>query len=321
MKRRSLFLACTAALLAAPLAHAQSFPSKPIRLVVPFAAGGATDLIARQIGEQMAKTLGQPVVIDNRTGASGAIGTEFVAHSPPDGYTLQIGVTTTHGINPSLNPKLRYNPVSDFTPISLVATMPHVLVVGQGSPARSLADFVRLAKSSKPSMSFGSAGEGSPQHLAGEMLKSMLGFDAVHVPYKGGGPALVDLIGGQIQFVSSGLSEVAPFVASGKLRALAVASKSRVPGIDAPTFLELGYPFELTAWYAIFGPAGIPPEIAARLNEAIVKAVASPAVRTAFKNLEVTPVGSSSEELAAHVKSEMKRWSAAVKAAGIKPQN
>lgn len=320
MRRVLTLLACIAAFANTPIAHAQQFPTKPIELIVPFAPSGATDLVARQIAEQMAKSLGQSVIVTNRPGASGAIGSDFVARAAPDGYTLLLGVTTTHGINPILNPKLHYNPVSDFTPISLAATMPHVLLVNPKSTAHSLEEFIQLAKKSNPTMAFGSAGEGSPQHLAGEIMKSEFGFKAIHVPYKGGGPALVDLIGGQIQFMSSGLSEAIPFITSGRLRALAVASKNRIPGLDIPTFSELGHPLQLTAWYAFFGPAGMPPKVTSRLNKAIVDATKSAPVRTAFEKLHVTPVGSSSAELAAYVKSQLAQWAGAVKAAGIQPQ-
>ena len=296
------------------------YPVQPIRMVVPFAAGGATDVVARQIANDMSNTLGQPVIVDNRPGASGATGTEAVMRSAPDGYTLQIGVTTTHGINPALNPKLRYSAIKDFTPISLVATMPHVLVVSGDSPIHSLADFVRAAKAARPSFAFGSAGEGSPQHLAGEILKTMFGFDAIHVPYKGGGPALVDLMGGQTQFMSTGLSEVSSLLASGKVRGLAVASQRRIDGLDVPTFSELGRPFELTAWYAIFAPAKMQPELVTRINAAVVKATRSTELRDSFAKLNMTPVGSTPEELALYVAAESRRWSAAVQAAGIKPQ-
>ena len=299
---------------------AQNFPVRPIHLVVPFSAGGATDIIARQIGADMAKTLGQPVVIDNQTGASGAIGTEAVARAAADGYTLLLGVTTTHGINPALNPKLRYNPVSDFTPISLVATMPHMLVVGKSSPIRSLSDFVRAAKAAQPSFAYGSRGTGSPPHPGGGIVKNLLGFDAIHVPYRGGAPALVGLMGGEIQFMSTGVSEASSMIASGEVRALAVASQRRLDGLDVPTFAELGHPFELTAWYALFAPANLPRDVLARLSEAVVKATRSPDVQNSFAKLSVTPVGSTPEELAKLVASETRRWAAAVKAAGITPQ-
>ena len=316
--RRFLFpFAAVALLVISQGAQAQAFPNKPIRLVAPFSPGGALDLIARGIGQKLSEGMRQPVVVENRPGASGAIGSEAVAKSAPDGYTLLLGATTTHGINPALNPKLSYDPVKDFTPISLVATIPHILVVNPSVPAYSLQEFVQLARS-KPGMAFGSAGNGSPHHLAGEMLKMMAHIDVVHVPYKGSGPAMTDLIGGQLQFMSVELAAAEPYLKAGKLRALAIATAKRVPGVDLPTFAESGYPeFEVTAWYAIFGPAGMPDEIVSRLNAEIVKALAMPDLRDRLQKLGAAPVGSSAAELAAHVRAELARWTRVVKAAGI----
>ena len=316
--RRFLFpFAAVALLVISQGAQAQAFPNKPIRLVAPFSPGGALDLIARGIGQKLSEGMRQPVVVENRPGASGAIGSEAVAKSAPDGYTLLLGATTTHGINPALNPKLSYDPVKDFTPISLVATIPHILVVNPSVPAYSLQEFVQLARS-KPGMAFGSAGNGSPHHLAGEMLKMMAHIDVVHVPYKGSGPAMTDLIGGQLQFMSVELTAAEPYMKAGKLRALAIATAKRVPGVDLPTVAESGYPgFEVTAWYAIFGPAGMPDELVFRLNAEIVKALATPDLRDRLQNLGVTPVGSSAAELAAHVRAELARWTRVVKAAGV----
>jgi tripartite-type tricarboxylate transporter receptor subunit TctC len=319
--RKTLYsaLGAVAVAMAVPSA-AQSFPDKPIQLVVPFAPGGATDLIARRVASEMSQTLGQPVVVENKAGASGAIGSTQVAQSKPDGYTLLLGVTTTHGINPVINKRLNYNPVNDFTPISLIATMPMVLVVNADSPAKSLDDFKKLAKESKPPLAFGSAGEGSPQHLAGEMLKNQFDFEATHVPYKGGNPALNDLVGGQIQFVIAQLAEAKPFVDGGRLRAIAVAAQDRIPGFDVPTFAELGKPFKVTAWYAMFAPANLPADVTKKINAAVVKAANAPEVQATFKKLEVNSVGSSSEELSAHIKNELEFWTQAVKTAGVEIQ-
>lgn len=300
-------------------ALAQSFPSKPLRLIAPFAPGGSLDLIARGIAQKMSESVGQPVVVENRAGASGAIGSEAVAKSAPDGYTMLLGATTTHGVNPALNPNLPYDPVKDFTPISLVATIPHVIVAHPSLHVATIGELVRLAKS-RPGMAFGSAGTGSPHHLAGEMLKSMAGFDAVHVPYKGSGPALADLVSGQLQFMSVEWTIAEPHVKAGKLAVLGIATAKRVPGIDVPTVIEQGYPgFEVTAWYAIFGPAGMPESVLTRLNAEIVKSLQTPDLRERFAKLGVTPVGSSPAELGAHVRAELARWSQVVKAAGIKP--
>lgn len=307
-------------LLVAQGVSAQSFPTKPVRLIAPFAAGGALDLIARGLGAKLSESLGQPVVVENRAGASGAIGSEAVARSAPDGYTLLLGATTTHGVNPALNPKgVPYDPVKDFTPVSLVATIPHVLVTNTQLPVNSVQDLVRLGKSR--SLNYGSAGNGSPHHLAAELFKSMSGIDAVHVPYKGSGPALADLMSGNLQFISVEYTAAEPHVKSGKLRALATATAQRVPGVDLPTVAEAGYPgFEVTSWYAIFGPAGMPQEITAKLSAEIHKAVTETDLRDRLKGLGTTPIGSTPQVLAAHVRSELERWTRVVRTAGIKPE-
>lgn len=317
MKR---FFAFLALVLTAPLAAAQAFPTKPLRLIAPFAPGGALDLIARGVGAKLSDSLGQPVVVENRAGASGAIGSEAVARAAPDGYTLLLGATTTHGINPAFNPKsLPYDAVKDFTPVSLVATIPHALVVNAKSPIHSAQDLVKAGKSR--SLNYGSAGNGSPHHLAAELFKSLTGIQAVHVPYKGSGPALADLMAGNLDFVSVEYTAAEPHVKSGKLRALATATRERVPGIDLPTVGEAGYSgFEVTSWYAIFGPAGIPPAVTQKLSAEIHKAVTQTDLRDRLKGLGTTPIGSTPEELAAFQRSDIERWTRVVKTAGLKPE-
>jgi len=298
----------------------QSFPSKPIRLIAPFAPGGALDLIARGVGAKLSESVGQPVVVENRAGASGAIGSEAVARSAPDGYTILLGATTTHGINPAFNPKsLPYDAVKDFTPISLVATIPHALVVNPRLPVDSVQDLVRLGRT-RP-LNYGSAGNGSPHHLAAELFKSLTGIEAVHVPYKGSGPALADLMGGNLDFVSVEYTAAEPHVKSGKLKALATATARRVPGIDLPTVAEAGYPgFEVTSWYAIFGPAGMPVEVTGKLSSEIHKAVTGTDLRERLKGLGTTPIGSTPEELAAYQHSDIERWTKVVRTANIRPE-
>jgi tripartite-type tricarboxylate transporter receptor subunit TctC len=307
-------------LVAAQAAFAQSFPSKPIRLIAPFAPGGALDLIARGLGAKLSESTGQPVIVENRAGASGAIGSDAVARSAPDGYTILLGATTTHGINPAFNPKsLPYDAVKDFTPISLVATIPHALIVNPRLGVNSVQDLVRLGKSR--SLNFGSAGNGSPHHLAAELFKSLTGIDAVHVPYKGSGPALADLMAGSLDFISVEYTAAEPHVKGGKLKALATATAQRVPGIDLPTVVEAGYPgFEVTSWYAIFGPAGIPAEVTRKLSGEIHKAVTETDLRDRLKGLGTTPIGSTPGELAAYQRDDIERWTRVVKAAGIKPE-
>ena len=314
---RALFLA---ALCIANAAFAQPYPSKPIRLIAPFAPGGALDLIARGVGAKLADSLGQPVVVENKAGASGAIGSELVAKSPPDGYTLLLGATTTHGINPAFNPQsLPYDAVKDFTPVSLVATIPHALVVNAKSPVNSVQDLVRLGKTR--SLNYGSAGNGSPHHLAAELFKSLTGIEAVHVPYKGSGPALADLMAGNLDFVSVEYTAAEPHIKNGKLKALALATRSREPGIDLPTVAEAGYAgFEVISWYAIFGPAGMPPEVTNKLAAEIHKGVTETDLRDRLKGLGTTPIGSSSEELAAFQRADIERWTRVVKTAHLKPE-
>jgi tripartite-type tricarboxylate transporter receptor subunit TctC len=320
MRTLKFFFTLLASLALVTGAFAQGFPNKPIRLIAPFAPGGALDLIARGVGGKLSERIGQPVVVENRAGASGAIGSEAVARSAPDGYTLLLGATTTHGINPALNPKLSYDPIRDFTPISLVATIPHALVTYPGLGVNSVQELVQLAKSGKP-LNYGSAGNGSPHHLAAELFKSMAGIEATHVPYKGSGPALADLMGGQIQFISVEYTAAEPYIKSGKLKGLALAAAQRVPGIDLPTVAEAGYPgFQVTSWYAIFGPAGLPDAVTAKLSQEIAAAVKSPDLSERLKGLGTTPVGSTPAELAAHVKSEVARWTQVVKTSNIKAE-
>ena len=307
-------------LFAAQAAFAQSFPSKPIRLIAPFAPGGALDLIARGLGAKLAESTGQPVIVENRAGASGAIGSDAVARSAPDGYTILLGATTTHGINPAFNPKsLPYDAVKDFTPISLVATIPHSLIVNPKLPVSSVQDLVRLGKSR--SLNYGSAGNGSPHHLAAELFKSLTGIQAVHIPYKGSGPALADLMAGNIDFISVEYTAAEPHIKGGKLKAIATATAQRVPGIDLPTVAEAGYPgFEVTSWYAIFGPAGIPAEVTRKLSGEIHKAVTQTDLSERLKGLGTTPIGSTPEALTAFQKNDIARWTKVVQTAGIRPE-
>lgn len=317
MKRVFLFFLT---IVFAPLSFGQAFPSKPIHLIAPFAPGGALDLIARGVGAKLTESLGQPVVVENRAGASGAIGSEVVARSAPDGYTILLGATTTHGINPAFNPKsLPYDAVKDFTPVSLVATIPHALVVNAKSPVNSVQDLVQLGK--QRSLNYGSAGNGSPHHLAAELFKSLTGIQAVHVPYKGSGPALADLMAGNLDFVSVEYTAAEPHIKSGKLKALALATKERVPGIDLPTVAEAGYPgFVVTSWYAIFGPAGMPKPVTEKLSAAIHKAVTETDLRDRLKGLGTTPIGSTPDELADFQRKDIALWTRVVKTAGITPE-
>jgi tripartite-type tricarboxylate transporter receptor subunit TctC len=299
---------------------AQTYPNKPITLVAPFSAGGALDLIARAVAQKLSEEWGQPVMVDNKAGAAGIIGTQHVARSAPDGYTLLLGATTTHGINPSLYQKLPYDAVKDFAPVSLVATIPHILVVNPSLPVNTLGDFIKYAKT-KPGLAFGSAGIGSPHHLAGEMLKTQAQLDLQHIPYKGSAPAMVGVMSGELSFMSVEITAAMPHIKSGKLKPIAVAASQRIPGIDLPTFAEAGLPgFEVTAWYAIFAPQGTPKDVIAKLNSGIAKAVTMKDVKEKFASLGAVPVGGTPEALGAYVKAEIGRWAGAVKSSGAKAE-
>jgi|HigsolmetaGSP12D_1036236.scaffolds.fasta_scaffold00089_10 Uncharacterized protein conserved in bacteria len=299
---------------------AQPYPARELRLVVPFATGGAVDTLARAVGQKLAESLGRPVIIDNRAGAAGAIGSEAVARAPADGYTLLMGSTTTISINPSLKLDLPYSPTRDFAPISLVAFVPHVLVVNPEVPADSIQDFISYAKSRPVPMGFASAGAGSPHHLAGEIFKSMTGVEMLHVPYKGTGPGLVDLMSGQVQFMSVEMVAALPQVRAGKVKALGVATGVRSEvAPELRTVAEAGLPgFEITSWYGLFAPAGTPPDIVALLAEHVDRALHTPQLRASLEKMGATPGGGTPKDFAAHIARENAKWAKAVAEAGVK---
>ena len=316
--RRTILCALLATAPAASFAQ-PAFPSKTIRLIAPFAPGGALDLTARVVGQVITEQLGQPVIVDNRAGAAGAIGSEQVARAAPDGYTLLLGATTTHGINPVLQ-QLSYDPIKDFTPVSLVVTIPHVRVVNPTLPVNTLPDLIKYARS-KPGLTYGSAGTGSPHHLAGEMLKIATGIDITHVPYKGSAPAMSDVIAGQVQFMSIELTAAVSQLKAGKLRAIAIATAKRVPGVDLPTVGESGVPgFEVTAWYAVYAPARTSRNVVDTLSKAIARGLGSGEAREKLASLNAVTVGSTPEELTVHMRSELARWSKVIKTAGVKAE-
>lgn len=311
-----------AALLAvlSGFAQAQSWPSKPIRLLVPFAPGGSSSIVARAVGAEMEKGLGQPIVIDNRPGGGGNVAMQELARAEPDGYTLIIGHLGTLAVNPFMFEKLPFDTNADFAAVSLLVKVPNILVVHADVPAKDLREFVALVKQQPGKLFYGSAGNGSSGHLVFEYLKLLSGMDIVHVPYKGTGPNLLDLIAGRTQATSAGTPPLLPHVKAGKLRAIAVAGAKRLQVLpDVGTVAEQGYPgFEATQWYGINAPAKTPAAIIRRLSEEAAKAVKQPAVLERFAADDAEGVGSTPQEYTAFIAAEQARWSDVVKKAGIK---
>ncbi|MBI2224076.1 MAG: tripartite tricarboxylate transporter substrate binding protein [Betaproteobacteria bacterium] len=299
---------------------AQSYPSKPIRLIVPFAPGGGVDLIGRIIAQKLQEAWGQPVIVDNRGGGGGNIGTDMVAKSPPDGHTLLMGYVGNLAINPFLFRKLPYDPVKDFSPISLAATAPNLLVAHPSVPASTVKDLVTLAKTKPGSLSYASAGNGTVGHMVAELFKSVTGIGIVHIPYKGNGPAVTDLLGGQVQLMFAAPGAVIPFVEAKKLKALAVASNQRLPELsDTATFAEAGYPgVEASGWYGVLTSAGTPRNIISALNKEIVRIMQLPDVKERLAVHGYKAVTSSPEEFAQLIKSDLIKWQKVVKASGAK---
>ena len=320
------FCSLLAAMAVAAVAHpalaadAAAFPSKPVRLIVPFTPGGSTDILARAIGQKLSESWRQPVVIENRPGAGGAIGMELAAKAPADGTTMVMGHIGTLAANPALYRSLSYDPVRDFAPVTLVAMVPNVLVVGPAVPSRSVAEFVALAKSKPGKLDYGSGGNGSAAHLAMEYFKLKAGVDLQHVPYKGTAPALTDLLGGQIAVILTGLPPVLQHVRSGKLRILGVASAQRLKGFpDIPTIAESGVPgYEATQWYGLLAPAATPKDIVAKLNSDAVKALKDPSVAERLAGEGAEPVGDTPEQFGAFIRSEIELWGKVIRATGAK---
>ncbi|HZP88158.1 MAG TPA: tripartite tricarboxylate transporter substrate binding protein [Burkholderiales bacterium] len=299
-------------------ASAQGYPSKPIRLIVPFSAGGTADTIARIIAKHLSSDLGQSVVVDNRTGANGIVGTEIVAKSPPDGYTLLLA-PSGHAINNSLNSNVPYDPVKDFETITLIGTVPMVVTVNPNVPVKSIADLIALAKSKPGGLSFGSRGPGSSNQLAVELFDTMAGIKMVHVPYRGDAPGIIDLLGGQIQLIFLNIPAALPLVNTGKARAIGITSRTRSPLLpDVPTVAETVPGYEAGSWHGIFAPAGTPKPIIQLLSTKLRKILMSPEVHDVLARDGVNVVASTPEEFAAFLKSEIDKWAGIIKAANVK---
>ena len=304
----------------APVANAEVWPAKPIKWIVPFAPGGTTDILARTISEKLSQALGQPVIIENKPGAGGGVGADFTAKAPPDGYTIMGGTISTHAINASLYKSLPYDPVKDFAPITLIARVPNMLVVNPDVPAKNVAELIALMKANPAKYTFASAGNGTSQHLSGELFKAMAGVDMQHIPYKGSPPALQDVVGGQVTMTFDNITTAWPLAKAGKLRALAVTTAKRSTiAPDVPTLAESGLAgYEVGSWQGAFAPAGTPSEIVKRLNAEMVKIINMPDVREKLVGLGAEPVANTPEEFGALVKTEVAKWADIVKKSGAK---
>jgi tripartite-type tricarboxylate transporter receptor subunit TctC len=318
----ALAILTTVGLVSGASAHAQNaYPQKPIKIIVPVAAGGGTDFVARVVGQKLGEALSTPVIIENKPGGGGNVGVDIAAKSEPDGYTLVMPITS-FPVNPGLYRKLPFDTQKDFVPITLVASAPLLLVINAQLPVQSLADLIKLAKDKPGALNYATSGVGTTSHLAAELFKFTSGLDIVNVPYKGGGPAVTDLIAGSVQLYFSTVPAALPQVKAGKIRSLAVTSAKRVPSLgDVPTVAEAGLPgYEVVGWFGLFAPAKTPAAIVERLNTEVVKILKMPDVREKIEAHGLLPGGGSSKELEVFLDTEIKKWSALIKAANITQQ-
>ena len=312
--------AAALAIVAASVAFGQAaYPTKPVRIVVPFPAGGTTDIIARATAQKLSEAWGQQVIVDNRPGAAGNIGAELVAKSAPDGYTLLMGTVGTHAINSSLYAKMPYDHVKDFAPVILVAGVPNVLVVNPEVPVKTVPELIAYVKANPGKLNFASSGSGTSIHLSGELFKTMTGVQMTHVPYKGSAPALTDLIGGQVQLMFDNLPSSLAFIKAGKLRALAVTSTTRAGALpDVPTVADFVPGFEASSWFGLLAPAGTPPAVIAKINGEVAKWLATPEAREKLTAQGANTAGGTPEDFAKHIQAETAKWAKVVKESGAK---
>ncbi|MCE2946365.1 MAG: tripartite tricarboxylate transporter substrate binding protein [bacterium] len=300
-------------------ALAQAWPAKTVRIVVPFTAGGTTDIIARLISARLSEALGQQFIVDNRAGVGGVLGMDIVAKAPPDGYTVVLGSTSSTAVNVGLYPKMPYDPLKDLAPIMQVATGPYVLAVHPALPAKDVAQLIALARARPGQLNFGSSGNGTALHLTAELLKSMTGTQMVHVPYKGASAAMPDLLSGQTQFMFSDMPLFAPHVKAGRLRVLAVTTARRSSVLpDLPPIADTVPGYEATSWYGFMAPAGTPREIIARFNAEVTKVLKLQDIRDRYRDLGIEPVSGTPEQFGAYIASEIRRWGAVIKSADVK---
>jgi tripartite-type tricarboxylate transporter receptor subunit TctC len=319
---RATFLRALAALTlaAGSAAFGQAYPSRPIHFVVPYPAGGPLDTVARLLGQKVSERVKQPIVVEDKPGAGGNIGADFVAKSPPDGYTILMGAVATHAINPTLYAHIPYDAARDFAPVTQVASTPNVLVVNPTLPVSNVREFIRYAKAHPGQLNFGSGSTGSAGHLAGELFDTMAGVKMVHVPYKGAAPAMQDLIAGRVQLMFDNFASASAQIQAGRVKALAVTTAKRSElAAELPTIAESGLPgFDINTWFGVFAPAGTPPAIVDRLRDEFVRALAEPDVRATMLKLGAEPVGSTPAQFAAYIKSEAAKYAKVVKASGAR---
>jgi tripartite-type tricarboxylate transporter receptor subunit TctC len=326
--RRAVFAVCASAaafLIAMPVAAQNSWPTKPVRIVVPFAPGGTTDILARAVAPELSLAFGQQFIVDNRAGAGGNVGADIVAKAPADGYTLLMGTVGTHGINKALYAKMPFDPQKDFAPVTLVAGVPNVMVMNAERAKvlgiNSVADFIKYAKANPGKLNMASSGNGTSIHLAGELFKSMTGIFMTHIPYRGSGPALLDLMGGSMDVMFDNLPSSMPLIKGGKLKALAVTSAQRSTAMpDLPTIEEAAKlkGFEASSWFGLLAPAGTPPDIINRIQQEVAKSLNTPAIKEKMLAQGAIPSGNTPAEFARLIDSEIKKWAQVVKASGAK---
>jgi tripartite-type tricarboxylate transporter receptor subunit TctC len=314
------FAAAVLSVAAVGAVQAQAYPNKPVRLIVPYPAGGTTDIIARVAAQQLSERLKQPFVVENKAGANGAIGSVEVARAPADGYTLLMGTASTHGINSAVYKSLPYDAVKDFAPVTIVASTPNIIAVHPSVPAKNLQELLALAKAQPGKLNYGSTSLGGSPHMSAELLKMMAGVDMVHVPYKGAAPMLTDLMGGQVQVGFDNLPSTINFVRSGKVRAIAVTTPQRWPGApEIPTVAESGLPgYEVSGWFGLLAPAGTPPAVLAAIQQTIADAVKQPDIAKQMLELGAQPVANTPDAFAKLIQADVAKWRDVVKTTGVK---